>query len=175
MSELWERVEADLDGILRSHGGDLDTAPGAPDGLPPVGTWIRAVYLDDDLKPKPETPWHWFAGWRVYGRWETYMTRCRTMRPGRALDDALDRYIGQPSAYSEPRRRLEVELRRPRRRVCRKCSVALERDESRRAEAAAAGRLAELSAALPTLEAIATDRTIDDAERGRRLRDAWPT
>lgn len=169
MTELWDSVASDLDTILRLA-PSLDQHP-APDGLPPVGTWIRAVYLDDDARPQPETPWHWFAGWN--GERGNFATRCCRQRPGSDLQAAMGRYLGEPARWPT-RSRLEVALNRPRRRACRKCVVGLERDQVRQVEAARQARFAELAAALPAIEAIATDPGLDDAERGRRLREVWP-
>ena len=169
MSELWESVASDLETILRTA-TSLERSP-TPDGLPPAGTWVRAVYLDDDARPEPVTPWHFFGGWN--GQHGNVTTRCRRLHVGSDLEAAIGNYIGDPSPWRSPRTRLQVELDRPAAGACRKCTAGLERDATRAREAEHQARHDARVALLPVLEAIATDPAIDDAERGRRMREAW--
>jgi hypothetical protein len=158
LAELNERASAELE----------DLAP-APPGLPPAGSWIRAYQLDDDAIAHPRGPWHVAMPWDPRGR-RHFSVRCST-RPSSAISLAL----AIPGYGRSPRTRgLLVALDRPAEGACARCVAALERDV---AQGALDARRAELERILPVVlevGSIAIDPAIEDAERGRRLRELWP-
>jgi hypothetical protein len=169
-------VNAQLGELNDSATATLDQGTPAPDGLPPTGSWIRVVKLDDDLLERPETPWHCVVGWdKPIG---CLSIRCRR-RPGRGISHAVSVHVGQPNGdywwlRRRPGFRLRVEHDRPAGDVCRQCMIGLDRDVAREGAAERAAELERLVGLLPSVQAIAIDPRIDDGERGRRLRELWP-
>jgi hypothetical protein len=172
-------LDDQLAALNRSAAMTLERLHPEPPGLPPPGSWIRVMRLDDDARAKPVTPWHYVIGWDApIG---CLSTRCRR-RAGRDLNVALDRFRGvmpqlagqQDWRYRQwERAALLVEPDRPADGACGTCVVGLERDAAAEVRARKAAELERLAVRLPELEAIASDGSIDDAERGRRLRELW--
>ncbi len=174
MTAFWPSIEDQLAELNDRAGRELERMTPPPDGLPPTGSWIRAMRVDDDARGTPATPWHYVAGWD--GPIGCLSTRCRR-RTGGTLSDALEHYLGTPPRWwsrSRGRARLLVEPERPSQDACRQCDIGLARDADRLAAADRAAELERLVEVLPNIRALAADQAIDDAERGRRLRGLWP-
>jgi len=167
MTAYWPELEDQLED-LNNRASTVLTRHPKPDGLPAIGSWIRAVSVDDDLKVKPITPWHYVAGWNGYIG--DLSLRCRR-RPGSAISGAVSVYLGKPRWRRD--RALLVEPERPEEGACRQCDLSLARDVEREVSAERAAVQGFYLEAMPSLEAIAHDTTITDAERGRRLRRIW--
>lgn len=174
MTDFWPSLEEQLADLNHTAAAVLERTHAAPDGLPPTGFWIRAMRVDRDARAIPATPWHVVAGWD--GPIGTLSTRCRR-RPGQAIHTALCDYLGEvPWSRRRPWERhiLVVEPQQPADDVCRQCTIGLERDAAAVIAEQRAAEQATLVGLLPAIESIATDESLDDAERGRRLRALWP-
>lgn len=165
-------VEGQLTELNAQAASVLDRTTPAPPGLPPAGSWIRAVKVDDDARVKMATPWHHVEGWdALIG---CLSTRCRR-RPGDQIRYGLQHYLGQAERrrLAWQRYQLLTSGTRPEEGACRQCDISLARDAARVERARLEVETAALVARLPAIDAIATDPAIDDAERGRRLRELW--
>lgn len=166
-------VDAQLAELNTRATATLDRMAPAPDGLPPAGSWIRVVKLNDDGQGKPVTPWHHVVGWD--GPIGCLSTRCRRRT---SFSEALNHYLGLPPRWydrSRGRLRLLVRAERPADDACGQCTLGLERDAAAAAKAQRDAELEALHGLLPRVRAIATDPALDDSERGRQLRLLWPT
>ncbi|CAN5190361.1 hypothetical protein BH24CHL7_BH24CHL7_06680 [soil metagenome] len=169
-ARLQATVESQLADLNAKATVTLRRGMAAPAGLPPAGSWIRAITVDDDARATPRTPWHSVVGWDI--PLGCLSTRCRR-RSGTAVSIGTSDYVGGgPNARRQYS--LEVLPDRPSEGSCRQCDKGHERDAEAVKHEAAEARLAVLLAVLPDIEAIATDPALKDAERGRRLRSVWP-
>ncbi len=173
MRDFWPSIDKDLAALNAKAAALLENIKPAPDGLPPSGSWIRAMQLDDDGRGKPASPWHYVVGWN--GHIGTLSVRCR-VRPSQAIQYAVAHQVGQASRFrrSWERQVLLIAPERPAEDVCRQCLTGLERDAAAVVAAQQAAELAVLVELLPAVGALVLDSSIDDAERGRRLRALWP-
>jgi hypothetical protein len=176
MTRDWrDIVEADLAELNARATATLDEEDEPePPGSPPADSWVRAVRVDDDARATPAGPWHCVAGWdRALG---DLSLRC-SRRPGKPVSYGLRQYLGETPSWpfrSWERYSLLVAPRRPRGRLCRQCLARLAREQAAVAAELEAARVKRIMVAIPTIEAIATDTELDDAGRGRRLREVWP-
>ncbi|MBA3235648.1 MAG: hypothetical protein H0T59_06620 [Chloroflexi bacterium] len=142
MTDFWPSIEDQLADLNRQATTVLDCSVPAPSGLPPTGSWIRAMKVDDDARGRPAGPWHSVAGWD--GMMGSLSTRCRR-RPGRAIAYALDRILGSPSPWprlpSWERFGLLVGAERPSEDACQQCDVGPARDAARDRQATEAASL----------------------------------
>jgi len=88
-----------------------------PDGCPAPGTWVRAVYFDDDMQQHAVGVWHLVTRWRP--EWGHLQLRCSSRN--RTVNNAL-----KGLAYNLAR---SVEV--PRADVCQVCRAGNERDGGR--------------------------------------------
>lgn len=178
MTAFWPSLDDQLADLNERASTELDQGNRypAPDGLPPVGSWIRAMKVDDDSRGTPAGPWHTVAGWD--GRWGRLSTRCRG-KPGKPISYGLDRLLGGRATMARwpswKRYALLVQPERPDEGACQQCDARLERDAAAVVKAREDAERAALVELLPAIGAIATDDSIDDADRGRRLRELWPS
>ena len=167
---LWPALEAQLAELDDRAVRELGELHPEPEGLPPAGSWIRAVQVDDDGHARPMTPWHVVKGWDA-------PIGCLSMRCRRAprgtIVDALAEFLGEPLPgwwrRGRRRPRLLVEPGAPA-EACKQCEIGLTRDAAAaEAQAAAEAETARQAA----IKALLDDDALDDAELGRRLRLIW--
>jgi hypothetical protein len=168
----WQELEDQLAELNELATQELEQGHPAPDGLPPKGSWIRAITVDDDGHPKRHTPWHYVVGWD--GQIGCLSVRCRRRTSG-MLAYAIRAHRGEPnSRWDRPPSgtRLLMAPGAPA-EACRQCELGLRRD----AEKAARAELQrDAEARLARLESIATllaDTAIPEAELGGLIRQLW--
>jgi hypothetical protein len=173
-ADFWASIEDQLAELNEQATAVLDHTTPAPDGLPPRGSWIRAMKVDDDAHAKPASPWHYVAGWDSWvGCLSTRCCRC----PRGNINSALAHYLGETSKYRHrrwDRLTLVIAAERPPEGACGQCDISLAREAARAVAAVEAAEIERVADLLPAIRSIAGDSAIDDAERGRRLRDLWP-
>jgi hypothetical protein len=173
VAEFWPSIEEQLASLNRHAADVLQEHEPAPEGLPPAGSWIRALKVDDDLQATPASPWHLVAGWdSEFGH---LMLRCRQRGPGDRLAWALENFLGAPLQNRRRWQRfiLAVEADLPAEGGCGACRRLVARDAEAPLIDQLRRRERELIELMPTVRQIATDPHLEDVERGRRLRELF--